>query len=356
MIVADLTSASSRLRALQYVELLERDGVQVRVCATKPSKYLPRRTNHRGKVARLLYLVLGSLVIVVTRLYQIAVVVPSVTAVLLQKDLLFRSRIRVLERTLFGVCRLRGVRVVLDIDDPIYLGTSLRALPFMDRKMASLAAGASVVLAGSEPIARRLRQHSREVQVVPTRVRPAPGARTYERREETLRLVWSGTATNARHLQLLADPLQRLRRLMPVSLEIVTRLADLPGGLPDATLVEWSEADEAEALARADVALAPLADDAWTRAKCGGRVLTYFSTGAPTVASPVGAQAAMVRHGITGLTAVTVRDWSESILALARSEDLRTRLGRAGRALVEDEFAADRHYPSWRDHVLGPAR
>lgn len=358
MFVADRMSASSRLRALQYIDLLTEDGIRVRVCATRPSKYLPRPTwLPPGGPLRFLYLVLGMVAIIVQRVCQICAIVPRVTVVLLQKDLLFRSRVSLLERLLIAVARLCRVRVVFDVDDPIYLGTSLDALPHMRPKIAAIARGATAVLAGSDSIARQLRPYSKELWLAPTCIKLGERpVRTYETRGGALRLTWSGTASNARHLALICDSLRQLWSTVPLQIEIVTRLADIPMDLLrefDPQLTEWSNYNEAVALHRADVALAPLEDNVWTQAKCGGRILSYFSAAIPVIASPVGAQGAMVRHDLTGLVATTTEDWTASLTAMLRSRTLRTRLGQAGRTFVEDNLAAHERYPEWRERVMG---
>lgn len=358
--VADRVSASSRLRVLQYERCLRRDGVTVRVCVTRPSKYLPYPVGLPDVSGlRALYGLLGVSLIVLQRLYQICAHVPRADVVLLQKDLLFRSRLDFLERLLVGVARVRGARLVFDIDDAIYLGTSMMSLPRLDAKVQRVASAASVVLAGSEPIASHLRPFSGDIRLAPTCLtlegRPAPRS---SRPNRMLSLAWVGTASSARHLEVVSASLRQLARRGLVRIEVVTRLADLPdellNALPDVELTEWTETAEAEILARSHIAVAPLLDEPFTRAKCGGKVLAYFAAALPVVASPVGAQAIMVRHDSTGLIATSEDEWSECLAQLCHSGALRERLGRAGRAYLEAHRSAERQYSQWRHWVLGP--
>jgi glycosyltransferase involved in cell wall biosynthesis len=357
--VADRLSASSRLRALQYTDFLRQDGVAVRVCSTRPSKYLPYPGHFpKAILCRLLYGVFGVGLIIVQRLFQICVYVLQARTVFLQKDLLFRSRLTFLEGLLFLLARIRRVRVVFDLDDAIYLGTVTRTLPQMRPKIRRLAKAATIVLAGSEPIASELRPNSNNIQLSPTclalSTRPA---RSYAGSGDELRLVWTGTASNARYLMLVSAALRRLSETVPVRIELVTRLADLPDdvavALPGARLTDWSAIVEKDALGRADAALAPLADEPFARAKCGGKVLSYFAAAIPVVASPVGAQASMVRHDITGLVATSDNEWVRCLTILWASQPARRRLGLAGRRFIEDNLAVQRHYPQWREWVLG---
>lgn len=357
-LVADCTSASSRLRVLQYTDLLRQDDVDVIICRTRPSKYLwPPPRLSRSRYSRQLYAMMGVIVIIIQRLLQIVAVVPQADVVVLQKDLLFRTRLRFLERGVFAMARLRRSRVVFDLDDAIYLGTSQRPMPQMSAKVSYLARSADLVLAGSEPIATAQRPHAKSVVVVPTCIMLADRPkRSYARPPDALRLAWVGTSTNARHLDLVAGAIRHLSEQGHVSVEIVTRLVDFPdnvlAGL-DVHLTEWDEMAEAAVLQRADVALAPLFDTPWTQAKCGGRLLSYFAAAVPVLASSVGAQAEFVQHDRTGLIATSHAEWITGLCALRDNEDLRRRLGQAGRMFVETHLSARRWYPYWRDQLLG---
>ena len=75
----------------------------------------------------------------------------------------------------------------------------------------------------------------------------------------------------------------------------------------------WSESSEAAAIATADIGIAWVPDDLWSRGKCGLKILQYMAAGLPVVANPVGVQAEMVQHGETGFLAETSDQWHEAI-------------------------------------------
>src|SRR3989442_3203906 len=101
----------------------------------------------------------------------------------------------------------------------------------------------------------------------------------------------------------------------------------------------WSGEDEASDLAAADIGISWVPDDAWSRGKCGLKVLQYMAAGLPVVANPVGVQAEMVRHGESGFLASTRQEWVEAVTRLAHDADLRRRMGAAGQRRVEADFS-----------------
>jgi glycosyltransferase involved in cell wall biosynthesis len=357
LFVADTVTASAHLRALQFIPLLVRDGVAVHVCATRPSTYLPRPTWLRhGSLPLRAYQAVGLMLVVAQRLWQIAVVVPHVDAVLLQKRLLFRPRTGALERLLLAVARRHGVRVILDVDDAVHLGSSTGPHQRMYRVMMAVAARVDLVQVGSAALAADFAPHARQVHLAPTcLVLAAPPART-RRPDGTVRLVWTGSPVNAGHLHLAVEAVRELGRAMPVRLEIVSRLVDLPlldlDGI-DVLFTSFSPDREVAALLDSDIGLAPLTSTPWTAAKCGGRLLAYFAASLPVVASPVGAQATMVRDGETGLWASSPQEWSAALHRLAPDPDLRRTLGSAGRRHLETDLDAASRYPGWRNQLLG---
>jgi glycosyltransferase involved in cell wall biosynthesis len=100
----------------------------------------------------------------------------------------------------------------------------------------------------------------------------------------------------------------------------------------------WSEASEPAEIAAAAVGIAWMPDDDWSRGKCGLKVIQYLAAGLPVVANPVGIHRELVRHGVTGFLADTPAEWTDALRRLGRDAELRQRLGRAGRALVEQRY------------------
>jgi glycosyltransferase involved in cell wall biosynthesis len=109
----------------------------------------------------------------------------------------------------------------------------------------------------------------------------------------------------------------------------------------------WSEATEAEELARADIGISWLPDDDWSRGKCGLKILQYMAAGLPVIANPVGVQADMVRHGESGFLASTPAEWVKAIARLARDPELRKQMGARGREQAGKYFGVGVGAKKW---------
>jgi len=88
-----------------------------------------------------------------------------------------------------------------------------------------------------------------------------------------------------------------------------------------------------------DVGIMPLRDGPWERGKCGYKIIQYMACGLPVVASPVGVNADIVRHGDNGFLASNDEEWRQGLRQLIGSPELRARQGRAGRHRVEDHYS-----------------
>ncbi len=247
------------------------------------------------------------------------------------------------QRTLL---RRAARRLLFDFDDAIFLRDSYAARGLHDRRRLRRFAGmvrcADAIIAGNSFLAEAAAEWAdeRSIQVIPTCVDPAryPLAEPM-RQGDGVELVWVGSSSTLRGLQVIAPLLEKIGRNVPgVRLKLVCDRFLTLSHLPVFPVL-WTEANEAAEIARADIGISWLPDDAWSRGKCGLKVLQYLAAGLPVIANPVGVQIEMVRHGETGILARTPEQWIEAVRRLAEDVELRRRMGRAGRRLVETRYS-----------------
>ena len=267
-------------------------------------------------------------------------------------------------------------RLLFDFDDAVFLRDSYAAKGLHDRRRLRRFAGmvrcADAVIAGNAFLAEQAARWTgaKSIQVIPTCVEPsrytevrfgspdlpvgaasraAPEVRlgSPDLRPAGVELVWVGSSSTLRGLHAIAPLLEEIGRSVPGSrLKLVCdrflTLRDLP-----VAAVPWTEAREAEEIAAADIGISWLPDDSWSRGKCGLKVLQYLAAGLPVVANPVGVNVEMVRHGETGFLAETPKQWIEAVRRLAEDAELRRRMGRAGRRLVETRYSVAEGAAKW---------
>jgi len=79
--------------------------------------------------------------------------------------------------------------------------------------------------------------------------------------------------------------------------------------------------------------------------------------GIPTVLAPIGANLEIVEHGRNGFFADTEEEWLDALTRLIQDPALRERIGKAGRATVEERYSVAVNWPLYREAVreaLGP--
>jgi glycosyltransferase involved in cell wall biosynthesis len=236
-------------------------------------------------------------------------------------------------------------RLLFDFDDAVFLRDSYAPRGLHDRRRLRRFAGivgyADAVIAGNAFLAENAARWSgaKRVHLIPTCVDPHRYPPAEPVRKTEVELVWVGSSSTLKGLEASAPLLEEIGRSVPgLRLKLICdrflQFRDLPV-LP----CPWTEAGEAEEIARADIGISWIPDDLWSRGKCGLKVLQYMAAGLPVIANPVGVQVEMVRHGETGFLAQTPAQWVEAARRLADDPELRRRMGRAGRERVEAHYS-----------------
>jgi glycosyltransferase involved in cell wall biosynthesis len=254
------------------------------------------------------------------------------------------------QRTLL---RRAARRLVFDIDDAVFLRDSYspRGLhdPVRLRRFAATAHACDAVAAGNTFLHAQAARWARgAVHVIPTCVDPQAYPRAaHDRPAGRAQLVWVGSASTLRGLEEVAPLFEEVgRRLAGLQLKLVCDRFLQWRHLPIVRCA-WSEATEASEIASADIGIAWMPDDLWSRGKCGLKVLQYMAAGLPVVANPVGVHTELVRHGETGFLAETPEQWLEALGRLAHDPGLRRHLGGAGRRLVESGYGVAAGAARW---------
>jgi glycosyltransferase involved in cell wall biosynthesis len=262
----------------------------------------------------------------------------SYDAVILQRKLLPAWQLALLRRN--------ARHLAFDFDDAVlYRDSYDRRGPSSPRREARFARtvrAADVVIAGNDFLADcalRAGASAESVRTIPTCVDPtlyAPKPPTTG--DGAPELVWIGSSSTLKGIEARRPLWERLGREIPgLRLRVVCdRFPDFDH--LEVVRVPWSEATEAEELARGDVGVGLMPDDDWSRGKCGLKILQYQAAGLAVIANPVGSHVEMVEPGATGFLATTDDEWLAAARACADA-GTRARMGREARRRLESHYS-----------------
>ncbi len=248
--------------------------------------------------------------------------------------LLHKKCLALLDATFFAPQR---ARVIFNYDDAIMFNDKgVPTRTHVARFRRSLRK-ADTVLVGSSYLAQQAAPYHDNVKVLPLGLRTEKyHCRSLEKKDDKVRLVWVGRPVTLGYLEQLRTIIQELAGRYP---KLVLRLVceefiDIEGVAVEK--IPWTPEIRYCALAEADIGLAPLPDNPFTRGKCSFKVLEYSASGLPVVASPVGTNVDHVKDGATGYLAITPGQWMEKLTVLLDNPSLRNEMGARGREYARD--------------------
>lgn len=239
---------------------------------------------------------------------------------------------------------------ILDFDDAVFHNYDFHSNSlvrfFYGHRIDNLMRDARLVIAGNSYLANRaIRARANWIEIIPTVIDLARyKVKNVESVSDKPIIVWIGSPSTTQYLQKLSHPLKLLAEKKDFTLRIIgAGLIDMPGVCVE--YLDWSIDNEADLIAMCDIGIMPLNDGAWEKGKCAYKLIQYMACGLPTVASPVGANLEVVVDGATGFFASKESDWLEKFELLLSDKMLRSRLGLAGRARVEENYCLQQTAP-----------
>jgi glycosyltransferase involved in cell wall biosynthesis len=324
--------ASSRLRTMQYLPVLTREGLNVQVAPFFDDAYLDVLYSGEG-----------------TRRSTIDYMFQRVSQMRRRPkpDLIWIEKEALPWVPWLIECAVlpRGIPIVSDYDDAVFhrydkhRSAVVRAL--LGRKIGRLMAASALVVAGNPYLADHARHSgARRVETIPTVV----DLDSYDvdpprRSHDKPRIGWIGTPET---WQGFAQPVHKVLAPLLGRHEAVFRAvgaAMQPETRGTLEIIPWTEDTEVALIKRMDIGVMPLPNTPWARGKCGYKLIQYMACGLPVVASPVGVNRDIVEHGVNGFLAESDEEWSAAIDTLLNDADLRHRMGTAGRQKVEQQYS-----------------
>jgi glycosyltransferase involved in cell wall biosynthesis len=241
--------------------------------------------------------------------------------------------------------------MVFDFDDAIFMpavsdANRLIAALKMPSKVATIVSRSRHVTVGNEFLASYARKFSDRVTVIPTSVDTTKFTPAAARAAGPAVLGWIGSPTTAGYLKSLAPALQRLAATHDFVLRVsgAGEAVEIPGVKVDNA--PWALASEIDLFRSCDIGVYPLADDLWSRGKCGFKAIEFMACGVPVVAAAVGVNREIVEDGVNGFLASSEDEWVDRLGQLLSRPELRRRFAVAGRETIERHYSLHVNAPT----------
>lgn len=323
--------ASTRLRSLQYLPYLEKNGIEVTVSPLLSNEYLRQLYTTQS---RSLVPMIKAYFRRFRRLFTVG-----------QYDLVW------IEKELFPMLPAWAERYlirkpyVVDYDDATFhfydQHSKGMVRRLMGRKIDVVMRHAALVVAGNDYLAQRARQAgAKRIEIIPTVIdlEKYPYEQDDSQNNIQFTIGWIGSPATAKYLKIIQPALKTFCdmytdvRIMLIGAGDI-ELSDLP-----IENVIWTEDTEVANVQRIDVGIMPLPDDHWERGKCGYKLVQYMACGKPVIASPVGVNQEIVKKDVNGFLAQSTEEWVAAFKTLYDDVSLRRQLGSASRKIVEDRY------------------
>jgi glycosyltransferase involved in cell wall biosynthesis len=189
-----------------------------------------------------------------------------------------------------------------------------------------------------------------KIEVIPTCVDPSRYQLADHHDQQPTRLVWIGSKGTLPALEDARDVLEEIGKALPNT--VLRIICDRFPRFRHLRIekARWSEATEQSDLRSADIGISWIPDDAYSRGKCGLKVLQYMAAGLPVVASPVGVHHELLPSA-AGFLPENKDDWLRHVSRLVADSSLREEMGRHGRERLERGFHIDTWGPELADKL-----
>ena len=321
--------ASSRLRTLQYLNNFNFD---FRVYSLFYNDYIKALYENKSKLFIILYCYISRIFI------------------------LFKNKVNLvyIEKELFpylpyflGYFFLKNKDYILDFDDAIFHNydnhNSKLVRYIFKNKIPQLIKNASLVIVGNEYLKNyALKNEAKRVEIIPTSV----DIKKYNHKNsknDIFTIGWIGSPSTISYLSLIHDALKKVSKVYDFKLKLIGISNYIIEGV-DIECFKWSFENETKLLSEIDLGIMPLPDNFFERGKCGYKLIQYGASNKPSIASPIGINNKIIKHGFNGFLAKTNNDWARYITILINDTEMCNKLGLNARERVENEFTIQKNY------------
>jgi hypothetical protein len=326
-IVKNQNEASSRFRVFAYWDELKKDFISDIFFAEYKNKYIPKFLRSLIKRIRFLYLLW---------------IVSKYDVIFMQRPMSSDKDSGVFFEKL--LVRLNP-NLIFDFDDALFVQNPV--------KIDALIALSKLCICGNTYLAEYTRRINPNTVIIPTAIETRKFIAKDSKNSDLITIGWTGTSGN--YAFFSNELKQALKNILSENrsvrfLFICDHRPDLSFDFPY-DFIRWNPETEVADLQQIDIGLMPLEDSAWTKGKCGFKLIQYGAIGITSIASPIGVNPDVVLDTQSGYLTQN-ENWYELLNNLITNETLRKTMGENARKHINAHYSIQSNYPKLKDAIL----
>lgn len=322
--------ASSRYRTLQFIPLLEKEGLEFTCVPLLNDEYMEHSISRIKKIG---YRLKGYVRRIVYLRQQ-----ADFDLIWIEKELLPWMPNFIENR----LCNVK-IPYVIDYDDAIFhlydIHSNLFIRKLLKNKLSKVIKNSTVCIVGNDYLRLYAQKKSaNRIEVIPT-VIDLNKYPLVEKENNSITIIgWIGSSSTMKYLEPIKEILEYLCKAYHAEVRVIGEYNREETG-SNIKYVKWEEHKEVKLLQECDIGIMPLTDGQWEYGKCGFKLIQYMGCMLPVVASDVGANKTIVDHDYNGYLASSIEDWGYYLDILLSDPELRRTMGKRGREKVEAQYS-----------------
>jgi glycosyltransferase involved in cell wall biosynthesis len=326
--------ASSRYRVHQYLPYLNQNGIEVCVkelFSNKDIEHLHKYGNYGLRVLPAFF----------KRLFDLFSV--------------WKFKLIVIEYELFPffppifetLFKLFKVKYIVDYDDAIFHNydhnNSWLVRYLLRNKIKKVISNANAVIVGNSYLENYALKYNHRVHKIPTVINHSKYSELAQVSSENFFIIgWIGSPSTEKYLLSLINVFKKLDlskikfRFIGCSKLFKSHFNDIP-----VDWIEWDKNTEIDYIKSFSLGIMPLENTPWEHGKCGFKLIQYMACSIPVIASPIGANKEIVKHGSNGFLASNDEEWIYYISHLISNPLFANNMGKKGFETVKNYYTLD---------------
>lgn len=322
--------ASSRLRSYQYFPKLEEQGFHVKVSPLFNDKYLDQV--YSGKTPKLL------VVLAYLKRFLVIFKVSNYDKVIIEKELF--PYLPAWCEWLFNSI---NINFIVDYDDAIFHNydqhPNQHIRQFLGDKIDKVMKYSNCVIAGNSYLADRANKAgASRVEIIPT-VIDLKRYNKDEHEQSSYKIIgWIGSPSTFKYVKQIEEVLEKLVEEYDVFIHIIGSGSESLSFKKNVNYIQWTAHSEVEEISKFNIGIMPLEDSNWEKGKCSYKLIQYMGCKKPVVASAVGMNKEVVKHGANGFLVNSNEEWLEKLSFYLSHAEVAQKHGSKGFQRVKGKY------------------